>query len=96
MHGILSMFTEWMIIPSYRDKNLITVIFCNYFFINPIIVVRTMIIKNNKINEIYMNVIWKRSYSLKKNKSSTSLLLEDTAFHFKNFFLIKKLKKCKL
>lgn len=40
-----------------------------------------------------MNVIWKRSYSLKKNKSSTSLLLEDTAFHFKNFFLIKKLKK---
>lgn len=55
-----------------------------------------MIIKNNQINEIYMNVIWKRSYSLKKNKSSTSLLLEDTAFHFKNFFLIKKLKKCKL
>lgn len=39
-----------------------------------------------------MNVIWKRSYSLKKNKNSTSLLLEDTAFHFKNFFLIKKVQ----
>lgn len=43
-----------------------------------------------------MNVIWKCLYFLKKNKSLILFFLEDIVFYFKNFFLIKKLKKCKL